>query len=75
MTVADSDMIVTLATGKSRVNNTITPKTYTVQKGDSLYKIARKMYGDGALWSDLYDRNTSTLKHPCLLKEGMVLYL
>lgn len=72
---ADSDMIVTLATGKTRVNNTITPNTYTVQPGDSLYKIARKMYGDGALWQELYDRNTATLKHPCLLSAGMVLYL
>ena len=46
-----------------------------MQPGDSLYKIARKMYGDGALWQELYDRNTATLKHPCLLAAGMVLYL
>ena len=72
---ADSDMIVTLATGKTRVNNTITPNTYTVQPGDSLYKIARKMYGDGALGQELYDRNTATLKQPGLLSAGMVLYL
>ena len=26
-------------------------KVYKVKKGDSLYKIARKVYGDGALWS------------------------
>ena len=73
--MTESDLIVTLATGKTRVNNTIMPKTYVVQKGDSLYKIARKVYGDGAMWQDLYDRNTAVLKHPCLLTEGMVLYL
>lgn len=68
-------MIVTLGTGKSRVNNKITPSTYVVQKGDTLYKIARKVYGDGSMWQQLYDRNTVTLKHPCLLSAGMVLYL
>ena len=68
-------MIVTLATGNTRVNNTIMPKTYVVQPGDSLYKIARKIYGDGAMWQELYDKNTTVLKHPCLLSAGMVLYL
>lgn len=69
------DMVVTLSTGKVRVNNKIMPKTYTVKKGDTLYKIARKMYGDGALWGTLYEKNTVTLKHPRLLAAGMILYL
>ena len=73
--MANSDMIVTLSTGKVRVNNTIMPKTYTVIKGDSLYKIARKMYGNGAKWKDLYDKNSAMLQHPLLLAEGTVLFL
>ena len=73
--MADSDMIITLATGKTRVNNSIMPKTYTVQAGDSLYKIARRFYSDGSLWETLYEKNEATLVHPLLLPIGTVLYL
>lgn len=73
--MADSDMVITLSTGKVRVNNTIRPTTYTVQSGDSLYKIARKMYGDGAKWQDLYNKNAAILQHPLLVEEGTVLFL
>ncbi|MBR1566127.1 MAG: LysM peptidoglycan-binding domain-containing protein [Oscillospiraceae bacterium] len=73
--MADSDMIITLATGKTRVNNSIMPKTYVVQQGDSLYKIARRFYGDGSLWGQLYEKNVASLTHPLLLPVGTVLYL
>ena len=73
--MADSDMIITLATGKTRVNSSIMPRTYTVQAGDSLYKIARRFYGDGSLWEMLYEKNETTLAHPLLLPVGTVLYL
>jgi nucleoid-associated protein YgaU len=32
-------------------------KTYTVQKGDTLYSIARKMYGDPKRWKDIQSAN------------------
>lgn len=73
--MADNDMIITLATGKVRVNNSVLPRTYTVKKGDSLYKIARRFYGDGALWPTLYEKNAATLSNPCLVPLGTVLYL
>lgn len=73
--MADTDYVVTLSTGKIRVNNKVLPITYTVQKGDTLYKIARTFYGDGARWKDLYQKNTATLKHPLLVPEGAVLFL
>lgn len=73
--MADTDMIITLATGKTRVNNSIMPKTYVVRQGDSLYKIARRYYGDGSLWGQLYEKNMATLTHPLLLPVGTVLYL
>lgn len=73
--MADNDMILTLATGKTRVNNAILPKSYVVKKGDSLYKIARRFYGNGALWEILYERNASTLTHPLMLPVGTLLYL
>ena len=70
-----ADMTVTLSNGRVRVNNTIRGRTYTVMRGDNLYKIARKVYGDGARCQELYEKNTATLTHPCLLEAGMVLYL
>ena len=70
-----NDMIVTLSTGVTRVNNSITPKTYVVQKGDSLYKIARRFYGDGAMWTTLYEKNAEVVPHPLLLAAGTVLQL
>lgn len=73
--MANADFTITLSKGKIRVNNRIMPTTYVVKKGDSLYKIARKFYGDGALWERLYEKNTATIKHPCLVPEGTVLYL
>lgn len=73
--MAENDMIVTLSTGRPRVNNAIMPMTYIVQKGDSLYKIARRFYGDGALWGELYEKNAASLTHPLLIKVGTVLYL
>ena len=73
--MAEADYVVTLSTGKVRVNNKILPETYTVRKGDSLYKIARRFHGDGARWRELYEKNAAKLKHPCLVPEGTVLFL
>lgn len=60
-------------TGRMRVNNTMRPKTYTVVEGDTIYKIARKMYGDGALWQQIVEKNKTVLSNPCLLYPGLVL--
>lgn len=37
------------------------PTYYTVQSGDSLWKIAKAYTGNGNLWSDLYALNTDTI--------------
>ena len=51
-------------------------KTYTVQKNDSLYKIAKKVYGSGAKSDDLYAANRETIgPDSTRLKIGMVLTL
>jgi len=70
-----NDMIITLATGKTRINNSVRPRTYVVQKGDSLYKIARRFDGNGALWTRLYEKNSGILRHPLLIEAGTVLQL
>jgi nucleoid-associated protein YgaU len=51
-------------------------KTYTVQKDDSLYKIARKLYGKGERSGELYTLNRSVIgPDSTRLKIGMVLTL
>lgn len=51
-------------------------KTYTVQKNDSLYKIAKKVYGSGTKSDDLYAANKQTIgPDSTRLRIGMVLTL
>ncbi|WP_240666608.1 LysM peptidoglycan-binding domain-containing protein [Longirhabdus pacifica] len=38
-----------------------TPKTYIVVPGDSLWKIAHKMYRDGSKWQIIYNANRKTI--------------
>lgn len=49
------------------------PRTYTVQFGDNLVDIARKLYGDGRRYQDLFEANRNQLRTPTDLKAGMVL--
>ena len=47
------------------------PATYTVQKGDSLYSIARKLYGDQKRFKDLAQANN--ISDPNKITVGQVL--
>jgi tetratricopeptide (TPR) repeat protein len=51
------------------------PRTYTVQSGDSLTRIAQKLYGDGAKGDRIYQANRGKLKSMNALKEGQVLVI
>ncbi|MBQ8435344.1 MAG: LysM peptidoglycan-binding domain-containing protein [Oscillospiraceae bacterium] len=44
-----------------RVNTQKKPKTYTAKSGDTLYKIAKKYYGDGSYKSKIYDANKKVI--------------
>jgi nucleoid-associated protein YgaU len=48
-------------------------RTYTVVAGDSLSKIARRLYGDAKLWSRLYEANRDQIENPDLIHPGQVL--
>jgi len=50
-------------------------RTYVVQKGDTLYGIARKFYGDQSKWKVIYNANRGQLKSPDKLKAGMKLVI
>ena len=47
-------------------------ETYTVQKGDTLWKIARKEFGNPRLWRKLWQTN-STLTNPHEISVGQIL--
>lgn len=47
-------------------------QTYTVVKGDSLWKIAKKFYGNGSKYIVIYDANKNKIKHPDLIYPGQV---
>jgi hypothetical protein len=48
-------------------------KTYTVQKGDTLSKIARVCYGDASKYNVIFDANKDILKDPNVIHPGQVL--
>ncbi|MCX4265203.1 MAG: LysM peptidoglycan-binding domain-containing protein, partial [Firmicutes bacterium] len=57
-----------------RVDNTVQPKTYTVKKGDCLWNIAKKLYGNGADYSKIYSANKGVIGgNPNLIYPGQVL--
>ena len=48
-------------------------RTYTVRRGDSLSKIAYKVYGDATLWRKIQDANGESLGDSVNVKVGQVL--
>lgn len=64
---------ITAPSEKILTGTTAPPKTYTVQKGDSLWKIAVNIYGDGYAWSKISQANN--LNNPNLIHPGNVFKL
>lgn len=47
-------------------------KTYTVQSGDTLWKIAKQFYGNGSQYSKIVGANSDKIKNPNLIYPGQV---
>lgn len=61
----------TAPTSQSAIQSTA--QTYTVVKGDCLWKIAKKYYGNGAQYTKIYEANRDKIKNPNLIYPGQVL--
>ncbi|QXD17047.1 peptidoglycan-binding protein LysM [Rhodocaloribacter litoris] len=46
------------------------PVFYTIQKGDTLSKIAREHYGDASKWKALFEANREVIEDPDLIYPG-----
>lgn len=61
---------------EKRVSIVQKPKTYKVKKGDCLWNIAKKYYGDGSKYTKIYEANKKLIgSNPNLIKVGMLLTL
>lgn len=48
---------------------------HEVKKGDTLWKIAEKYYGDGNLYKKIFEANRTILKNPDIIQIGQKLHI
>lgn len=46
------------------------PRIYVVQRGDSLSKIAKEVYGNAGRWREIYEANQDQIQDPNLIRPG-----
>ena len=61
--------------GSSTAPSQSEEQTYTVKKGDSLSKIAKRVYGDAQQWRKIHEANRDIIDNPDLIHPGQVLKL
>ena len=51
------------------------PQTYTVESGDTLWKIAERFYGNGSHYTTIFEANTDVLEDPDRIYPGQKLVI
>ena len=59
--------------GKGRSDSWSAEQMHEVVKGETLWKIAERYYGDGNLYMKIFEANRSILKDPNMIKIGQKL--
>jgi nucleoid-associated protein YgaU len=54
-------------------DSTVTTKFYTVEKGDNLSAIAKKVYNDASKYEKIFEANREVIKNPDLIYPGQKL--
>ena len=60
---------------KKKVSQPSRPETYTVQEGDTLYRISTRFYGSSAKWRAIRELNKATISTDGRLRVGQVIRL
>ncbi len=58
--------------GEARVAQT---ETLIIRRGDNLWRIAQRLYGDGVRYSTIYEANVDQIRNPDLIYPGQVFVL
>jgi len=61
------------ATTARPIGGTPTTTTYTMKRGDTLYSLAKRFYGDGKLWTRIADANPDKVRDVTDIPVGTVL--
>ena len=69
----DTYFIDAPAEEKTEETKASTDGEYTVATGDSLWKIAKKLLGDGTLWETIFEQNKDIIDNPRMIFPGQVL--
>ena len=71
----DAAETVTAKTVATETNTESAAQTYTVQSGDTLWRISEKIYGDGSRYMKIFEANTDLLDSPDRIHPGQELVI
>lgn len=60
---------------QSDADSTVKANTYVIKPGDTLWKIATKLYKKGYYWKNIYEANRKTIKSPEKIRVGQMIEL